>query len=342
MKIGIDVSQAIYGTGVSDYVVELVNALPAENLTLFGSSLRRQSDLKKLFPSSHAFPFPPAALNILWNKFHKINIENFLGPLDVFHSSDWTQPPSICKKITTIHDLTPFIYPQELNPEIVSVHTARMRWVVKECQAVICVSQSCAADFKRLFPQYAGQVHTIYEALPNRFLLSPQPVAEKDYLVAIGVRQPRKNISRLISAYHQFKSKYNLPEKLVIIGENTNQNNYSDVIFTGYISNQKLTDYVANAVAFIYPSLYEGFGLPILVAFYLKTPVATSNISSMPEIAGSAAALFDPIDEESMAIGISTAIKNKSQLVTAGTKQLSKFSWDKAAKQTLEVYKSLC
>ena len=98
---------------------------------------------------------------------------------------------------------------------------------------------------------------------------------------------------------------------------------------------------MAGASAFVYPSLYEGFGLPILEAFYHKTPVACSNTSSLPEVAGDAAIYFDPYNIEQMAKAITEAIKNRQKLVELGTKQLAKFSWDKCAKETLEVYKSL-
>ena len=92
----------------------------------------------------------------------------------------------------------------------------------------------------------------------------------------------------------------------------------------------------------MYPSLYEGFGLPILEAFHFKVPVACSNTSSFPEVAGNAAAYFDPLSIESIAAGIKSALANKTQLIAAGTKQLSKFSWETTAQKTLEVYKSVC
>jgi glycosyltransferase involved in cell wall biosynthesis len=219
MKVAIDISASLYGTGVSDYVVNLVSHLPSDQLKLFGSSLRGNSTLRQLFPTAHLLPFPPAALHLLWNKLHILPPEAFIGRFDVLHSSDWTQPPTAAKSVTTIHDLTPFLFPEHLDSQIISAHKARLGWVVKECSAVICVSQNTKKDFLRLFSYPENRVHVIPEALPNRFMLSPQASPYSNYLVAIGARQPRKNISRLTETFLAYKSQYSLPDKLVIIGE---------------------------------------------------------------------------------------------------------------------------
>lgn len=343
MNIGIDVSPAVYGTGVADYLVNLIGHLPAKELTIFGSSLRRQSDLRRLFPTSRILPFPPTFLGVLWNRLHVLPIERFIGRVDVFHSSDWLEPPAGCPKVTTVHDLSPFLYPGEVSPQIVSVHRAKMRWAVKECSKFICVSTNTAADLQRLFKVESSKIAVIKEALPARFQIQPRVVGEPDYLVAIGARQPRKNVSRLISAYLRYEDKLRLPAKLVIIGEApSNQVTTNQVTYTGYLPDQDLVDYLAGAAAFVYPSLYEGFGLPILVAFYHQVPVAAANTSSIPEVAGDAAVLFDPYSEEAIAQAVVAAINNRDRLIAAGTKQLSKFSWAKAAQETLAVYKSLC
>jgi glycosyltransferase involved in cell wall biosynthesis len=354
MKIGIDISQVIYQTGVSDYTIELVKNVQKHNsqdqFVLFGSSLRRSADLKKIFPKSVTFPLPPTILDSLWNRLHVLKIESFIGPVDVFHSSDWTQPPSTCPKVTTVHDLSPFLFPDEMSSggmgDITSVHAARMHWVVRECNKIICVSQSTAADMQRLFPSTSGKIVVIPEAMPTRFAISPMASPYSDYIVTIGTPQPRKNISRLVSAYLKYKSEYHLPGKLVVVGGrgwgSLDIPRSDSVIFTGYVSDQQLVDILAGASVFALPSLYEGFGLPVLVSFYHHIPVVTSNISSLPEVAGNAAVLVDPYNEEDIARGISLAIKNKVSLVAKGQQQLQKFNWETTATETLKVYRSLC
>lgn len=323
MKIGIDISQSVYGTGVSNYTLELLRHLPAEIMLPFGFSLRRFFDLK----TKAAWPFPPPLMDFLWNQLHLVDVETFTGPLDIYHSSDWTQGPSRSKKVTTVHDLSPFLYPGETDPKIVAVHSRRMKWVVAECDKIICVSNSTADDLQRLFPDTAGRTVVISEALPSKYLtLKPQITKSANYVLAISARQPRKNINRLKRACELLR------QKLVIVGEG------SDI---GYVSDQDMVNYFANATVFVYPSLYEGFGLPILEAFYYQVPVAAANTSSIPEVAGNAAALFDPLSEESIAVGITQALKDHDLMVAAGTKQLAKFSWENTAKNTLKVYESV-
>ncbi len=328
MKVGLDVSSIIYGTGVSNYTLELLQHLPQDILVPFGYSLRRLAELKRIILKGVSLPIPPTVMHYLWNVLHLVNVESFIGEVNIYHSSDWTQGPSQAKKVTTVHDLSPFLYPAETDPQIVAVHAARMKWVVKECDKIICVSNSTAADLHRLFPSTIGRTVVIPEALPGKYLsLQPQITKNANYVFAIGARQPRKNIDRLKLACAK------LGQKLIVVGEG------SDL---GYVSDQALVNYLAGASAFVYPSLYEGFGLPILEAFYYHVPVACSNTSSLPEVAGEAAAYFDPLSVESIAAGITQAIKDRDRLTAAGTKQLAKFSWDNVAQETLRVYKSLC
>jgi len=330
MRVGFDVSQAIFGTGVSDYTIDLFKALE-KNFTQdqflpIGFSLRRQKEIKKLFLNAKTFPIPPTALDFLWNRWHILDIDQFTGPIDVYHSSDWTQGPSAAKIITTIHDLAPILYPGEHDPQIVAVHKRRLNWVAKESDAVICVSHNTARDFSRLYSYPASKIHVIYEGLPSRFLHKPQKNKEGDYVLAIGARQPRKNIYRLMSVFEKYQKRYNLP-KLIIIGEGG----------IGYVSDQKLVDLMAHAKCFVYPSLYEGFGLPILGAFYHQVPVACSDIAPFQEVAGNAAVYFDPLSEKKIAAGIAEAISKK----ISGVPRLTRFSWDKTAYETMKVYRSL-
>lgn len=312
MNVGLDTSAVVYGTGVSNYTLELMNGLRLK----LGSSL-------KTFSFSR---YPLMFMEYLWNGLHVFDVENLIGKIDIYHSSDWVQAPSKAKKVTTVHDLTPFLYPAEVDPLIVEVHTRRMKWVEKECDAVICVSQSTASDLKKLFKISDEKIHVIYEGLPTKFAIKPNQKINDKYIFAIGANQPRKNIIRLENVCKR------LGMKLLTAGHQGN---------LGYVSDQELVNYLASTQTFVYPSVYEGFGLPILEAFYHGVPVACSNTSSLPEVAGQAAAYFDPLDEDDMAKAITNAIKNRNKLIGLGNKQLTKFSWDKCAQETLAVYKSI-
>jgi glycosyltransferase involved in cell wall biosynthesis len=363
MKIGIDISPAIYGTGVSDYTINLVQSLiktdPDNSYVLFGSSLRRAGDLAAIFPQSKLFHFPPMGLHLLWNVLHTVNIESLIGDVDIFHSSDWVQPPSHCPAVTTVHDLSPFLFPSEMKSGFIrninSVHSARMHWVVRQCKKIICVSKSTADELQKLFSVSDSQIEIIPEALPSRYDIDADQALGStllakyglsDFLVAIGTPQPRKNISRLVKAFLTYKDRYRLPEKLVIIGGHgwgmTEIPDSPNVIFTGYLPDLEVVALLSQAKAFVYPSLHEGFGLPVLEAFRQKVPVVTSSVSCLPEVAGDAAVLVNPKDEEAIAVGITLAIKDSKRLVAQGTKRLARYSWEETAKKTLLVYSSVC
>lgn len=164
MRIGIDISQVVYeGTGVGRHVRELVRAVLAIDKTndyvLFGSSLRRRKVLQQFYDSvksPHAtlrlLPLPPVFLDVLWNQLHVLPIELFTGPLDVFWSSDWTQPPlKHARGVTTIHDLTVLRYAESFEgTNIVEVQKRRLAWAKKECSHFLCDSKVTAKDAKDL------------------------------------------------------------------------------------------------------------------------------------------------------------------------------------------------
>ncbi len=361
MKITIDISQSIYGTGVADYTFGLVKSLrdlyPLNDYKLFAGSLRRQQEFHALWDKALVYPLPPALLHFLWNKIHVLNIEYLVGNTDVYHSSDWAQAPSKAKKVSTIHDLSPLLFPQEMKGStlrnIAAVHSARLKRVKEECDKIICVSNSTAKDAEELLNIEKSRINVVYEAMPLRFAYRPskqdttvmkKKFAVEDYILANGTISPRKNIKRLIESFLTYRKKLSLPEKLIIVGRfgwgELNIPSDNSIILTGYLKDHEFLSLMAGAKVFAYPSVYEGFGLPILTAFYQRTPVLTSNVSSMPEIAGKAAVLVDPTSEAEIAHGLAKAIADSDSLVKAGSFQLSKFSWEKTARETFEVYKS--
>ena len=164
MRIGIDISQVVYeGTGVARYVREIVRALltidQKNDYILFGSSLRLRHKLEQFYETVkkpnvklRIFPIPPTLLDLLWNRLHIIPIETFTGPIDVFWSSDWTQPPlRSARGITIIHDLSVLRYPESFGgTNIVDVQKRRLAWAKKECSHFLCDSRSSAKDAKGL------------------------------------------------------------------------------------------------------------------------------------------------------------------------------------------------
>lgn len=187
MIIGIDISQTLYGTGVGNYVSYLVKEMVKtdsnDQFVLFFSSLRGMvpkdlSDLSKKHNnvSLKVFSIPPTLLDLFWNKLHVFPIEWFIGPVDVFLSSDWTEPPvKNAKKVTILYDFIVYKYPQEshnqtsfnlksliLKPNIVSVQKRKLKWVKKETQKILCISEATKKDAEEILHIDPKRLEVIY------------------------------------------------------------------------------------------------------------------------------------------------------------------------------------
>jgi glycosyltransferase involved in cell wall biosynthesis len=359
LKIGIDISQVVYGTGVSVYTKELVRALlkldHEDDYVLFGGYLRRKKDLRSFVASlegrfrSKLVLFPPVLANMVWNRLHIVKFEKFTGPLDVYHSSDWAQAPSGAFKITTIHDLAPFKFPElsrkDLFRSIVSTHTSRMKWIAREVDRVIVPSEATKNDLVELGMGEA-KIRVIYEAPGEVFKPQSQEAVSSllkrlkisgEYILTVGVGG-RKNTDKLVKAFELARAGKNL--NLVLVG--TGGGKYTDnrgVRALGAVGDRDLATLYTGAAAFTYPSLYEGFGLPILQAFACGTPVVTSDLSAMAEIAGNAAVLVNPHSVNSIADGIKKALAGRIGLAKKGFERVKGFSWEKAAIETVAVYR---
>ncbi len=380
MKIGIDISQIVYrGTGVASYtkfLVEGFSRIDKDNqFILFGSSLRNKKLLKEFLKEFDKNKFkrkisslPPKFLEFLWNGIHLFPIENLIGEVDVFHSSDWLEPPArSAKKVTTIHDFAVFKYPQTFSArgghDIVANQKRKLFFAKRECDLIICVSQTTKQDAMEILKIPEKKLRVVYEAPETMYFPRGEEqikrVMEKfgvkdNYLLCVGTREPRKNLDRAIMAFAEIASKY--PELSLLIagkygwGEDNskfkiqNSKLESKVKLLGFVEQEDLAALYSRAEAFVYPSLYEGFGLPILDAMSCGAPVVTSNVGSMKEVAGESAVLIDPESVDSIAEGVLKILKNASlrnELKAKGLKRSGEFSWDKTALQTLNVYHSL-
>ena len=366
MKIGIDISQIVYGTGVSVYTKNLVENLlkidRKNQYLLFGSSLRRRkylyyytAKLLKYYSNVNAkiFPFPPTFLSLIWNKWHILPIENFIGNIDVFFSSDWTQPPAKQAKLTTVvNDLIPWLYPETLHPKIVNTHKNRMTWVQKEADKIIAISQGTKNDLIKIIGISPNKITVAYPGV-DQDKFYPQSETKinqikkkyrlNNFILALGTQEPRKNFSRLINAFQKLKNKN---FQLAIVGKygwgsKNLKFEIKNLKLLGYVPDEDLAPLYSGARCFVYPSLYEGFGLPILEAMACGCPVITSNISSMPETAGKAAILINPQKTTEITQAIDRIINSKKlaeELSKKGIEQVKKFSWEKTAEKVLSVF----
>ena len=190
-----------------------------------------------------------------------------------------------------------------------------------------------------------NRIRVIYEA-PNFTKASKESVdlvrkkysIHEEYIIMIGTN-PRKNIERSVNAFHLAKHGKNI--KLLIVGEKKGLkiSDERGVRFLGFVPTEDLSPLLTGSKLLLFPSLYEGFGVPILESYLCEVPVVTSNISSMPEAAGGAAVLVDPYDVNSIAEGIEEALSMPKTLVKKGLKVVTKYSWQKNAIETAKVYK---
>lgn len=177
MRIGIDVSQIVYQkTGVSEYVTSLVENLVKidrkNEYILFFSSLRRNFKFSifnfKSIPSNvtiRKFKFPPTFLDLVWNKLHILSIEKLIGPVDIFITSDWTEPPSKALKATILYDLTVYKTPLETDKKILEVQKRKLAWVKKESNIVFCISQATKKDATEILGIEENKLKVIYPGI---------------------------------------------------------------------------------------------------------------------------------------------------------------------------------
>jgi glycosyltransferase involved in cell wall biosynthesis len=371
MKIGLDFTSAIYDRGVSRYTKNLVRAmleLGNIDLALYGSSFRQHDQLiraaKEIMDETRsqqnlelAFQkYPPSVLQLLW-KMGLNPIKKQIKDLDVFHSWDWLQPPDVdVPLVSTIHDLAIIKYPETAHPKVVKAHQESWKILKERDAEIIAVSQATKKDIVRLLDIPAYRVHVIPEALPREIKMVNEMMSEemaeriktefnlkKPYLLFVGTREPRKNLNRLIEAWIPMQDQFDL----IIAGETgwdgSEAQEQLGLRFLGKVTDQVLNVLYAEAEAFVYPSLDEGFGLPILEAFYHGTPVVTSNVSALIEVAGNAAELVDPEDVDDIRRGIDLIVnenpQEQQQRLQRMIIRMHMFSWHLVAEQTLEVYK---
>jgi len=176
MRIGIDISQLAYpGTGVANYVKNFVEELVRQDrendYVLFYSSLRKKIQFPMFNFQSNSnvslkqFKFPPSLLDLLWNRLHILPIEALIGPVDVFISSDWTQPPSKAKKVTILYDLIVYKHPQETAAKIVAVQKRKLKWVQKEVDKIICISEATKKDAEEILHIPQNRLEVIYPGI---------------------------------------------------------------------------------------------------------------------------------------------------------------------------------
>jgi glycosyltransferase involved in cell wall biosynthesis len=276
----------------------------------------------------------------------------------LYHGMDGFLPYSLRKRdraVATVHDLGWQAHPELYNRRLRIMYGGLFPWVVRRADRFIAVSRYTADDLVRRAGVAASKIDVVYHGLDPAFS-KPQNaaarLAESPYVLAVGGVSPRKNTRRLIQAFGRWRERggHRAAYRLLITGTSLDSEFTENgsvlaegVSLLGYVDKAELPGLYAGAATFLYPGIYEGFGLPIIEAMACGTPVVTSQTGAAPEIAGGAAILVDPFQVDSIEAGLEQATlgEEASRLRELGRQRAQSFQWSTAANATLEIYRSL-
>lgn len=309
-------------------------------------------------------PLSRAALSAAWASVNWPPVEMMAREASLIHAVDIDYAVSTRLPIVyTVHDLGPILYPEFFGQSRPWLLKAMLASIKRRADAVICVSQTTADDLGKLLGTEIFSRTTVIPHGISSVFSSPVPgdqgdgvatiVGDRPYFLFSGSLNPRKNLPAVLDAFSRVKDE--IPHSLVITGSSGWGGVRDDLverarelgdrlILAGYVDDATLAQLYRSATAYLYVSLFEGFGLPILEAMASGCPVITSNLSSMPEVAGNAALLVDPHETGAIAEAMLTIARDgqkSAELVELGRNNAAKYSWDEAGLKTVAVYEKI-
>ncbi len=382
MRLGIDARLLSANTGIGRYTRSLFfeftrhHLPPGDDLYLFTdtptapfpASQSETSGSDAGLPARVHRVFHPCKRRIIWTNW-------YLPPLlkrhkiDVYHGVCNFELPlrNVCRSVVTIHDLVPLHFPHLVPRKHRLFFTLCMKRAARTADLIITDSHHSKQDIMQHLNVPEQKIRVIYLGYDPPSQNGYDEAALQDimnkyhirqpYLLFVGVIEPKKNLERLIEAYALLQQEDTAAKglQLVIAGgkgwftEQLYRNvqhiqGEHQIMFTGFVPDADLPYLYKGAEVFVFPSIYEGFGLPVLEAMSYNTPVVTSNTSSLPEIAGDAAVLVDPSSPASIAQGINSVLSDSAKrnlMRQAGRRQARQFSWQRTAEQTYKVYQEV-
>jgi glycosyltransferase involved in cell wall biosynthesis len=284
----------------------------------------------------------------LWSRTGHPVVERVAGPLDVFHFSDWMYPAQRQGvRTTTLHDLVPLHFPELVHPRTYRMHTAKLANAVRTCDLIFANSLFTADDLhdRLAFPR--DRIQVAYPGIEVRFRPEgPRAELGAPYLLTVATLEPRKNLDTLVRAFRLVRRQ--MPELLLAVAgtepprgtPESSRPNGEGVRLLGFVSDDELARLYRGAEAFAYPSLYEGFGMPIVEALASRIPVVASAHPSLDEASGNVALRADPADAEAFADAIQAALVADPARLDAGVRHARQFSWEACGESVLRGYQS--
>lgn len=270
-------------------------------------------------------PPPSTVWRRFWSRSQRMPVEWFTGPLDVFHFSDWMYPPQRSGlRTTTVHDLGPIHHPEWVNARTRALHVPKAHHAAKTCDVLFANSRYTADDVERTLGVSAERIVVAHPGIHPRF--TPDgPAAGGDYVLAVGTVDPRKNLERAAEAARIAGL------ELRVVGPGGS---------LGVVDDDRLAELYRGAKAFVFPSLFEGFGIPVVEAMACGAPTVVSSHPSLDEASGEAAVRVDPYDPTEIAAGIRRAIDERETLVPRGLAHAGRFTWRACGESMLRGYES--
>lgn len=375
MKIAFDISaQAIQKSGVGYYQYRLLKAMtekyPHFAFTLYGFNWRNYKNFQSVISgqwsvvSLQVFKIPHRLILFLWIFFRLPSVNFFIGDHNIYQLSELSiSPIKKGKSVAFVHDLTTILFPDYHTKSNIFIHQKRFENLNK-ADAVLVNSHCTKKDVIKHLKINPAKIHVTYLAADEKFKplhkSEAEPILKKyniqtPYLLFTGTLEPRKNIQMLIEVFNTLKKQFKIPHQLVLAGKKgwkyesifqaiQSSDNADDILHLGYVEESDLPGIMNGAEVFVYPSFYEGFGLPVLEAMQCGTPVLTSNISALPEVGGEACLYADPYQKDEWIRALFRLIQDETlrqHLAEKGIAHARNFSWKKCAEETMAVYLSV-
>jgi len=362
-------------TGVGYYTRNLFQALVAGEAAVsvrpFLASAQPLPDdigamLSGMSPAAR-YRFPTRWKNALWTRCEWPPMEWFTGRADIVHGGFHLLPPSRrAKRVVTVFDLAGMRRTAIHDDGELATHRALLAHAVSRADGIFAISQSCRDDVIELLGADPAKVYVIPGGVALSEFAGPADAEllndlrlrhniSGDYLIHLGTLEPRKNLARLVAVYARLLERHGDLPQLVLAGGKgwmfepifeaiARHGLSSRVICTGYLSRAEAVTLLRHARACVYPSLYEGFGLPVLEAMAARVPVLTSNVSSLPEVIGDTGILVEPEDDESLEAGLTRLLferDDEGARVEAAARRAGGMTWDHSAARLAESYRAV-
>ena len=361
-------------TGVGYYTRHLFEALlrqsPEVDLRVFACAAKPLPDELREFGSKASrfagLRFPTRLKNTLWTRAEWPPMSWWLGKTDIVHGGFHLLPPSRhAKRMVTIFDLAGMRRTAIHEDASLALHRKLMLHAVPRADGIVAISQSCCADVIALLDADPAKVHVVpggvqleeFNTHPDAARLSAacrRYGIDGPYWIHLGTLEPRKNLKRLAEAYARLRARHEVPQLVLAGGEGwmfepvleaiARLGIEAQVIRTGYLPREDAVALLRGARGCVYPSLYEGFGLPVLEAMAARVPVLTSNVSSLPEVIGETGILVEPESEESLDAGLERLLLDtgtEAARVEAAWQRAQGMTWGHSAHALLAAYRAV-